>query len=257
MIRLGPGGTAGLGYDEGIPRIAKLGLSALEVEFTHGVNMKNDAALRVGELARRHNIRLSIHAPYFCNLASKEKPKIHATINRVLQSCERGHHMGAEYVVFHAGFYQDRDKKAVYELVKDGIAKIQDTIKEKGWNVQLAPETTGKATQFGDLDELIQLHNELGCHLTVDFSHLRARFGRRDYDEIFSKLKGIKHIHSHFSGIEYSDKGERRHIMTPEKEMRELLQHVLNKNRDITVINESPDPIGDALRTKKILDSML
>ena len=86
MIRIGPGGTAGLGYETGIKRLNELGLTALEIEFTHGVNMSNSTAKIIGDLAKKANISLSIHAPYFINLNAVEKPKLYASINRIEKS---------------------------------------------------------------------------------------------------------------------------------------------------------------------------
>ena len=256
MIKIGPAGSSGLGNEEGIRHANELGLSALEVEFTYGVRMKNDEAKKVGLLAQKLNISLSVHAPYYINLNSEEKPKIYASKTRILQSCERGHYLGAKYIVFHAGFYGKEDKEKTYQDIKKEIIDLQETIKQKKWDVMLAPETTGKASQFGDIDELLRLKNETGCHLTIDFSHLKARNnGKIDYDELFKKIKHIGHIHSHFSGIEWTAKGERRHLVTETKDIKELLEYIKKYGADVTIINESPDPFGDCVKTKRILIS--
>ena len=257
MIKFGPGGTAGLGYSEGLARIKEIGLSALEVEFTYGVHMKNEDARLIGQLAKKMGVSLSIHAPYYINLASEEKAKISASKKRILDSCERAHNMGAEYVVFHAGFYQKKSKEETFERIKTQILEINNTLKERTWKVMLAPELTGKPSQFGDIDELIRLKNETGCHLTVDFSHSKARSqGKMEYSEILEKLSGIKHIHSHFSGIEWTEKGERRHLLTDKEEIIPLAEEIISKKVDVTIINESPDPIGDAYKMKRIFDEL-
>ena len=257
MIRIGSAGSAGLGNFEGVKHAKELKLNALECEFTYGVRMSNQEAKRIGELAKKLDIMLSCHAPYYINLASLEKQKIHASKNRILQSCERAHYLGAKYVVFHAGFYQKKDKKEIYEIIKKEIIDLNEKIKEKKWNVVLAPETTGKASQFGDLDELLQLKKETKCHLCIDFAHLKARNnGKIDYDEIFKKIKHLKHIHSHFSGIEWTAKGERRHLITEAKDIKELLGYILKYKVDITIINESPDVYGDAVKMKDILEEL-
>lgn len=254
MMRIGPGGTAGLGYEEGLKEINRLKLDSLEVEFTYGVRMTNEEAQGVGKIAKKLGVRLSIHAPYYINLASKEKPKVHASKTRILQSCERAHHMGATHVVFHAGFYQGRDKEEIYQIIKKEIEDLLKTIKQKKWKVILALETTGKASQFGDLDELLKMSKETRCGICVDFSHLKARSnGKIEYREIIEKIKGLKHVHAHFSGIEFGEKGERRHLLTPEKEIKELVGLLVKNKIDITLINESPDPIGDSAKTKRIL----
>ena len=102
----------------------------------------------------------------------------------------------------------------------------------------------------------MRLKKETGCHICVDFAHLLAREGKRDYDEILKKIKGIGHIHAHFSGIEYTEKGERRHLITPDSEIKELISFLKKYNVDITVINESPDPFGDSLKSKELAKSL-
>lgn len=253
MIRIGPGGFGGNPLEK-IGGLAEKGLTAAEVEFTYGVRMKNPAAQELGKLNQKFRIYLSIHAPYYINLASKEEEKISASRKRILDSCERGHHMGAKYVVFHAGFYQGRGAEEVYQIIVKEVRDLVETIKKKGWKLNLAPETTGKESQFGSLDEIIRLKKDTGCHICVDFAHLKARNkGKIDHDEIMKKLKPLGHIHAHFSGIEWTDKGERRHIGTGEKEIRELLTYLIKYDIDCTIINESPDPIGDSVRTLEIL----
>ncbi len=254
QVRFGPAGF-GMPAEKGIEHISKLGLTAAEIEFTYGVNMSNETAKRVGELAKKRNIHLSVHAPYYINLASENRQKIGASKTRILQSCERGNYLGAKYVVFHAAFYGKMSKEECYKQVKKEILEMKEHIKQKGWNIELALETTGKASQFGDLDELIKLAKETHCHLCIDFAHLKARCnGKIDYKEIFSKIKksGIKYIHAHFSGIEYTAKGERRHLITAEHDLKELLQWIKKLGLDTTIINESPDPIGDSVKGLRV-----
>lgn len=256
-ILIGPGGTAGLGYDKGLEKVSELGLGALEVEFTHGVNMSSSTAKAVGSTAKRLGVALSCHAPYFINLASNEKAKVKASKGRILQSCERMHGLGGGPVVFHPGFYQKKTKEETYELIKAEVEDLMKTIKSKKWNVTLALETTGKHSAFGSLDELLQLVKDTKCGLTIDFAHLKARTeGKMGYDEMLDKVKGFKHIHSHFSGIEWTPKGERRHLLTSLGEIKDLLGEILKRKLNITIINESPDPIGDAYKMKNLLEKL-
>ena len=134
---------------------------------------------------------------------------------------------------------------------------MQKTIAKNKWDVTLCPETTGKAKQFGDLDELSRLAEETGCGVCIDFSHLKARYnGKIDYDEVCKKVKKIKIKTAHFSGIEYTEAGERRHIVTKESEIKELLSYLKKYEISIRVINESPDPFGDCMKSRKIRNSM-
>jgi deoxyribonuclease IV len=257
MICLGPGGTAGLGYELGIQKIAELGLNALEVEFTYGVKMLEEQAKVIGELAKKNNISLSVHGPYYINLATKEKPKLYASIQRILQSCERAHNMGATHVVYHSGFFQKDDPQKVKESIIEATKLIMEKIKENKWKTKIAPELTGKPTQFGSIPELLELRDSTGCEITIDFAHEKARRkGNIDYAEIFDQLKGMKHIHSHFSGIEWTDKGERNHKITEREDILPLAKEILKRKADITIINESPDPIGDAYKTKEIFNEL-
>jgi deoxyribonuclease-4 len=256
-VKFGPAG-AGTSSIEGLSEVVKLGLDAVEIPFTYGVRMSNAEAKKRGAAAKKLKLDLSVHAPYYINLASEEKLKITASMKRILDSCERSHYLGAKYVVFHAAFYGKREKDDVYEMVEFAVNKMQDAIAEQGWKkVKLAPETTGKGSQFGDLDELLKLKKDTGCHLCVDFAHLKARNnGKIDYKEVFDKLKPVKHIHAHFSGIEFTAKGERRHLITSKKDLLPLLNEIKKRNADITIINESPDPIGDSLKAKKMFEKL-
>ena len=110
-----------------------------------------------------------------------------------------------------------------------------------------------KRCSLFSIDEILRLSKETGCSYCIDFAHLKARNnGKIDYKWIVKKLP--KKFHIHFSGIEFTSKGERNHILTEESEIKELLMAL--KGRDVTIINESPNPLGDSLKTKKILDSL-
>ncbi len=255
MIKVGPAGTDGLGNLKGVQRVAELGLDCMEVAFTYGVRMDLETAQSVGALAQEKAIVLSVHAPYYINLASDEKEKFIASKKRILDSCERAHALGARNVVFHAGFYQKRTAAQTYLLIKKAILNIQEHILRNNWRVRLCPEITGKPSQFGSLTELLKLNKETGCGITVDFSHLYARqLGEVDYAEILEKLP--QKFHAHFSGIEYSDKGERKHIRTTQKFFAPLAEALISRHLDITIICESPQPYEDAVMMKKMITKL-
>jgi deoxyribonuclease-4 len=252
-ILFGNAGSAGLGNEEGVKHSKELGLDAMEVEFTYGVKMSNASAKRVGEIAKKLGIKLSVHGPYYINLASKEKAKLNASKKRILQSCERAHYLGASPVVFHSGFYQGRDEKEVYKIIKEQIIDLQKTIKKNKWKVKLAPETTGKKSQFSGLDDLLRLKRETKCDICVDFAHLFAReAGKIDFNEIMKKIKHLPHIHCHFSGITYTPKGERSHKLLDKRFFIPLAKAIKkHKPKSMIIINESPDVFGDAVKMKK------
>ena len=251
MIHLGPAGTAGLGYEEGIRECSRKGFDAMEVEFTHGVQMQLPEAKKIGRFANDNKISLSIHAPYFINLVSKEKHKIVASKKRIIDSCSRGamFHSGDKNklipIVFHAGYYQDLDKDDVYERIVTEIKEMQDIISENDWKVILSPETTGKPTQFGDIDELLRLAKETKAAFCVDFAHLLARNnGQADYDDILKKLP--HQFHAHYSGINYGPKGEKNHIPVDIDEFRKLVALIEKHKKEVTIICESPEPFADS-----------
>lgn len=252
-IKIGPAGTGGDSY-KGIQRIAELGLDAVEIEFVRGVKMSNELAKKIGSLNKKLGLVLSVHAPYYINLDSDEKAKIEASKKRILQSCERGHYLGARYIVFHAAFYGKSSPEECYNAVKDAIIEMQQKIKQKKWDVVLCPETTGKSSQFGTAEELVRLAKETGCGMCVDFAHIYARNnGKIDYDHVMKQIKKVKHATAHFSGINFTQKGERNHEITPPEKIKELYRYLKKHNISITIINESPDPVGDALKMKKLL----
>jgi deoxyribonuclease-4 len=255
-ILISPAGSGGAEL-ENFEKISKLGLDGVEIEFTYGVWMTKEQAEKIRELNKKLKLTLSIHAPYFINLNSDDPKKVGASRSRILKSLEIGHHLGAKYVVFHPGFYLKSTPEEAYAKIKEQILKIMEEAKEKNLDFSiLAPETTGKPTAFGDLDEILKLAKETGCNVCIDFAHLKARYnGLIDYDSIIDKLKksGLKKIHAHFSGIEYTSKGERKHLITQEKDIKELFQHLHKLDLTISIVNESPQPTEDAIKMKKLL----
>ena len=261
-IRLGPAGSGGYssGTLEGVQKLPELGLNALEVEFVRGVHMGIPLAKQIGVEARKNDIQLSIHAPYFINLASKEKKKIEESKKRILDSCERMHHMGGGPVVFHPSYFGGMDKEQVYQMTKEAIDGMLNAIRGNRWNCKLAPETTGKHSALGSLDETIRLVKETGCYLCVDMAHLFARqYGKIDYMEIFDKLEPLKlkHLHIHFSGIEYTAKGEKNHIvLNHSPPFRPLAQEILKRGLDVTIISESPVTWEDSQKMRRIFETL-
>ena len=256
MIKIGPAGSGGLGNLKGIRRVARMKLDCMEVEFTYGVRLSLEDAREVGALAGAKGITLSVHAPYYINLASDEPAKVAASKERILDSCQRAATFGARPVVFHAGFYQKKTAEQTYALIKKAIVEIQQTLKQKKWKVQLCPETTGKASQFGSLEELLKLKKETGCGICVDFAHLFARQqGEIDYAKILKKLPNK--VHAHFSGIAYGPKGERKHLKTTPKFFKPLAEALLETKRDVTLICESPRPYKDAAMMKKVIAALV
>ncbi|MCA9385513.1 TIM barrel protein [Candidatus Dojkabacteria bacterium] len=230
-LRFGTGGmpltTKNRSVTEGIKRIRELGLDAMELEFVYQIFVKEEEREALKKLAEEQDVALSVHGSYFINLASPEKQKWHASINRVLQSAEAGEACGARSMTFHPAAYMKRDAEEVYSMVKEAFKEIWDGYEEKGLtSITIAPELTGKAAQFGDLEVLIRLIEDFPgkpMKFCFDFAHKHARDGGgwNSYEE-FDQMLGLirKHfgqtflddMHIHISGIQYSPKGERNHL---------------------------------------------
>lgn len=264
-ILLGPAGSPAKSTLEGISSVKKLGLQAMEVEFVRGVKMSNELAKQVGEESRRLGIELSVHAPYFINLTSVEEKKIRESKQRILDSCERASFLALKKrelvnVVFHPAYYGNYTKEETYKIVKAEVLDMMKIIKRKKWRVQLAPETTGKISQFGTLDELMKMVKELRCSICIDPAHIYARNnGKIDYTEVLEKLEKLKlrHIHFHFSNINYNEKGEKSHLVLDSKPAFEpLAKEILERELNVTIISESPITWKDSLKMKKIFEKL-
>lgn len=252
MIKIGPAGSGALGHLDAIRKVVRMKLDCMEVQFTYGVRMTKDTAKAMGALAREKGIMLSAHAPYYINLASDQKDKRTTSKRRILDSCQMADALGARNVVFHAGFYQGKSVDSTFGRIKETIMEMQETIRRKKWEVMLCPEVTGREAQFGSLKELLKMMDETGCGLTVDFSHLYARQqGKIDYGKVLDNLPDA--FHSHFSGIEYGERGEKRHIATTKKFFEPLAKELVKRELQVTMISESPRPYRDAAMMRRLI----
>ena len=252
-IRFGPTGIGPVKEAvSNLERYSELGFRAAEVLFTYGVYIKErEDALRIGRAAKRLGIYLSVHASYFVNLNSKEDEKIEASKKRILKCCEVASWLGAKRVVFHPGFYSGMSSEEVVAKVAEGILEMQDVVKKNKWDVELCPEVMGKVNVFGSIDEVGKLVDATGCGVCIDIAHVLARYGSYSFGEIEKTFK-MKKWHVHFSGIEFGDKGERKHLVTPLSEWKKVLGFLSGLDKDITLICESPDAVNDSVVGMKV-----
>ncbi len=241
--------------------IKKLGLGCMEVEFVRGVRMNEKTQLELNELSKSLDVVLSAHGPYYINLNAKEEEKIEASIKRVLDTARVAHQFGGYSITFHAAFYLGQDKDKVYKQVKKQMEKIISTLKSENINIWIRPELTGKISQWGDLDEIIKLSNDVEMVLPcIDFAHLHARTNGEfnTYDEFCSVFEAIgngigehalKEFHAHIAGIEYGPKGEKRHLIFSESDFnyKDLIKAFKAFDVKGIVICESPNLEGDAV----------
>lgn len=258
-IRLGPAGIPESckkkNTIEGIKKVTELKLQAMEVEFVYGVRMSRLMAKETGEIAKKLNIELSVHAPYYINLCTTDKKKLAASKRRIKNSMDRAIAMEAHVVTFHPGFYGKLTEEEAFEKVKEACEELATK------KVMLGLETTGKHTAFGTVEEIVELCKQVNyCVPVIDFAHIFARnYGKIDYGEIFDLIKPLKlkHIHSHFSNIEFTEKGERRHLpLDDQPPFKPLAKEILKRKVNITIISESPILEKDSLRMAKIFKKL-
>lgn len=270
-------GTAGIPLSskgsttsEGIASVKKLGLGAMELEFVRSVNITKEKAPEVRKSAEKNGIVLTCHAPYYINLNSVENAKLKASIYRILNSARIANLCGAWSVCFHPGFYQKSTKEEAYNRVKDSLKEVMQTLKKENNSVWVRPETTGKETQFGNLDEILNLSNELDNVMPcIDFAHFHARTNGKynsykEFSEILEKVekklgkKGLENMHIHITGIAYSEKGEKNHLNLKESDLKywELIKALKDFKVKGVVISESPNIEGDALLVKKVYEKI-
>ncbi len=268
-----PHSSKGRSTVDGVKAIKELGLDAMEVQFVRGVKMGVEKAKEVGRVAKKLGVVLTVHAPYYINLNSPEKEKFEASVKRLYDSARIGSFFDAKGVVFHPGYYLRSSKQGAYKRVKVGIEKTLEMLEKDGIEAKLRPETTGKPTQFGELEELLSLSKEFlerGYDIKpcVDFAHIHARYRRynsyEEFVEILEKIEeslgreGIERMHIHLSGIDYGMKGEKEHLNLEESDMRwkELLKALKDFRADGILICESPNLEEDAKMLKDAWNSI-
>lgn len=200
--------------------IADFGLDCYEYQCGQGVRIRKETALKLGEAARAAGIELSLHAPYFINLANPSQESIQKNNGYVLAACAAADWMGAGRVVVHTGALMGRTRREALDAAKRGITALLAVLDTAGLgHIALCPETMGKLGQLGDLDEVLELCTLDGRLVPcIDFGHLYARsLGADDGEAAFSRILDraaevlgpdrASSFHSHFSHIEFTPKG--------------------------------------------------
>jgi deoxyribonuclease-4 len=281
MIKFGPAGNSDSFYAEGfkttldVPRwLSEKGLNAYEYQCTRGVRITQAFAEALKVQATRYNIALSIHAPYYINLAGTDPILLEKSKQHLVKSLSAAKWMGATRVVFHPGSASKMLRnEALLNAAKFLDNFFTDLDGDLLENCYLCPETMGKRNQLGNLEEVLEL-----CKLhpkmkpAVDFGHLHALGGgclneEKDFEKILDKIERtlgtntIKNLHIHFSPVEYTGAGERKHWSLKDKEFGPdfyPLAKVLKKNGLMpTVICESAGTQAeDAATFKAIYNSI-
>ncbi len=264
-------GTAGIplsakesGTVAGIMRVKELGLGAMELEFVQNINVSEKMAPEVMKAAEQEGIILTCHGQYYINLASSEKAKVEASKKRMLSAARIMSACNGWSITWHLAFYQGQSREMVYEKVRNAMKEVRQKLADEGITIWLRPETTGKQTQWGDLNECIKLAQEVeGVLPCIDFAHLHAREGKNnsfeDFKDNLAQLEkglgkeALQNLHCHVSGINYTEKGERNHLNLEQSDLnwKQILQALKEFKCKGIIISESPNIEGDALLMQK------
>ncbi len=260
-------GTAGIPHSTvkpstitGIQRVKELGLQAMEIEFVRGVNITEEKAPLVKEEAKKNDIVLTSHGQYWVNLNAQE-PVLQQSVERVLQAAKRVNQIGGWSLCFHMAYYMCLNKDTAFQNIKTAVLPIIKQMMEDGNKVWLRPETGGKLNQFGDVDELIKLSQEVEQVLPcIDWAHHYARsLGKvntyEQFAEILEKIEkglgreALNNMHMHLEGIEYTTLGERNHVNVADCNFKynEVLRALKEFKVRGVLISESPNIEEDAL----------
>ena len=253
-----------------IKRVRELGLSAMELEFVHSVNIKKEKTSEVFQTAKERDVVLTCHGQYYINLNSAEKEKQEASIQRIFNAASIADMCGAYSMTFHPAFYLGMSSEACYDTVKKNLKEAVNKVKDAGHKIWVRPETTGKNSQFGTVTEILKLSQDIEQVMPcVDFSHLHARSnGKFNTEQEFRSVlleiekvlgrNGLENMHIHLSGIAYSEKGEKKHLKLEESDMnyKDLLKVWKEFKIAGVVICESPNIEEDALMLKKYYEKI-
>ncbi len=255
--------------------LKEIGLNAFEYQCGQGVRISEAMGEALKRNAEANGITLSLHAPYFISLSSVEPEKRDKSIDYILQSCSGALKIGANRIVIHSGSCAKLSRQEALHLAKDTLLRARRAAVEQGFeSVHFCPETMGKINQLGNLQEVLEL-----CKLDetfipcIDFGHLNARTlgevnSKEAFEHIINSIENelgsyrLKVFHSHFSKIEYTTGGEKRHLTFADTlygpQFEPLMELVARKNLSPTFICESAGTqSADALAMKNSYNSYL
>jgi deoxyribonuclease-4 len=252
------------------------GLDAFEyqaVRWGAKPQIKREDAEKLGCKARENDVWLSLHGSYFINFCGK-KNIIEASKRRLIACVTAAEWMKAHVVVFHPGFYSEKTHKEAFASCIESLKEVAETMRKLGIkNVKIGPETMGKRSQLGSLDEVLGLCEEVEqTQLVIDWGHLHARDRGRfktvdDFRKVVEKTENrlgteaTKNMHCHFTKIESTDKGERRHHIMDETDFgpdfTDFAEIIAEFKLKPVIISESPILDLDAMKMRDILEKEL
>ena len=272
--KFGPGGNSesfkAAGYSSTLDAPAWVvlqGLDAYEYEAGNGLSASPKMLRAIGEEARKNNIKMSFHTPYFISLSGVDPEKRLKSVGYIKQSLDAAHNLGANVIVVHTGSAAKITRDEAMRLAADTLAHTLTEVDTYG--VKIGLETMGKKNQLGTLDEVLELCRMDSTFVpVVDFGHLNARDcggvfkSADDYLRVFDKIDRClgsdvaKNLHCHFSKIEWTDAGEKRHLTFADEiygpDFEPLAEAIARENLTPTIICESAGTQAeDALALKK------
>ncbi|MGA3059285.1 MAG: TIM barrel protein [Candidatus Bathyarchaeia archaeon] len=259
-----------------VPRLLREeGLDALEYEAVRWgpkPQIRQELAEKLGAAARENDVRLSLHGSYYINLSGK-RDVVEASKRRLIASATAADWMGAYVMVFHTGFYGRFEKDFAFKTCLNALKEVSAEMQNLGLRVKLGPETMGRKFQVGTLDEILTLCEEVeGTQLVVDWAHLYALHQgslkkTEDFRAIVEKVEeklgteALRSMHCHFSKIEFTIQGEKRHHTLDEErygpDFRLLAEVIADFQMHPTMICESPILDVDARKMQAMLNKVL
>jgi deoxyribonuclease IV len=268
MIRVGPAGypAGSKGPVDAVERVAAMGFSALEVQFVRQARMDEAKAVRAGQRARELGVTLSAHAPYYINFCSPNQETREKSVEWVLKSARLCHILGAWLIVVHAASYSGARPEECSVIVEKALIRCRNQMAEEGIeDVKIGLETMGKKGSWGTLQEIQDVMARVeGVVPVLDFAHLHARGGgalkdRHDFEKVLGAVSSFYsgRLHCHFSCIDYTNQGERKHLPLEAKEpdYRHLAWVLKKHGMDVTLISETPPPEDGAKGMLRLLRS--
>lgn len=261
--KFGPAGSAesfkAMGYKSSlqIPEyLNKFSLDCFEYQCGRGVNIGEEKAKELGNVAKEKGITLSLHAPYYISMSSVEEEKRLNSVNYILASAGAVNAMGGDRIVVHTGSCGKISREKALSLAIDTMKLALDALKNEGLShIHICPETMGKVNQLGTLTEVMELckidESLIPC---IDFGHLNARDlgilkSKEDFEGVLNQIENdlgkdrLNIFHSHFSKIEYTTGGEKRHLTFEDTvygpDFEPLMELVYKKGLNPTFICES------------------
>ena len=281
MVKFGPAGNCKTFYDEGYKRtleaplwLKEHNLDAYEYSFGKGFTLPDDTAVAIGNEMKKYGISISIHAPYYINFATPTDEMAEKSYNYVLESLRKLRLVGGNRLVVHPASQGKMSREEAVELCKKRLTILKDKIIEAGYgDMYICLETMGKSAQIGTYQEILDFCKIYDKYIpTFDFGHINALTQGtlktyEDYKKIIEAsieaigMERTRIAHVHFSKIEYSTKGEVKHLTLDDTiygpEFEPLAKLLKEYNFNCTVICESKEYQGrDAIILKEIYDNV-